>query len=58
MAKFTTTQTKKSLLNDISLMEKDIERVWVEFDEIPIYIKKGFTLFNVEKQKLYEKIKK
>jgi len=58
MAKFTTTQTKKSLLNDISLMEKDIERVWVEFDEIPIYIKKGFTLFNIEKQKLYEKIKK
>lgn len=59
VAKFTKTEMKKSLLENISLMESDDgSSVWAEYHEIPIFIKMGYYLFNDEKRTLYISLQK
>lgn len=53
MAKFTKSKLAKSLLNDISLVEKNGEFVWLEFYELEEYTKAGYNLVNEEKRELY-----
>lgn len=62
MAKFTTGQLKKSLFDNITLMEstdKDglHDYVWAEFHEIESYINDGFKIFNNDKAIFYNKKK-
>lgn len=57
MAKFKSkSDLKKSLLDNITLMQNDDEYIWAEYHEIESYLIKGFVIFNDEKRALYEKI--
>jgi hypothetical protein len=58
MAKFTKSELKRSLLQGLSLLEKDDDFVWATYDEIDHYYRKGFVLTNDKKRGLYEGKKK
>jgi hypothetical protein len=57
MAKFTKSEMKKSLLEGISLVEREGDFTWVEFHELPEHYEHGFVLLNDEKRELYERMK-
>lgn len=48
---------KKSLLDNITLLHKNKEYIWVEFQEIKEYLNQGFEIFNKDKKELCERIK-
>jgi len=64
MAKFTKSELKKSVIDGVTLMEKENEYgwewqndfTWVEYHEIKNYIDKGYMIFNEEKREYYEKL--
>ena len=60
MAKFTKSETKKSLLENLTLMKvpDQDEWVWAEFHEIKHYASLGFHIFNDQKNELYFKMLK
>lgn len=58
MTKFTKSEVKRSLLENITLMEKGDESIWVDFSEIESCLKLGYNISNEEKKQLYESITK
>lgn len=57
MAKFKSkSDLKKSLIDNISLLQKGDDFIWVEFHEIKSLLNQGYEFFNEDKKKLYEKI--
>lgn len=59
MSKFTKSEMKKSLLENITLMEKDVnDWKWVEFEEIDLHLKQGYVIVNDEKRDFFNKMRK
>lgn len=57
MSKFSKQELEKSLINNITLMCKEETPPifeWVQFFEIPSFLKDGFYIFNDDKRSLYE----
>ena len=58
MAKFTTAELKRSLFDGLTLMQKNEEFQWVEYNEIKFNMYLGFEILNDEKKELFSKIQK